>query len=133
MYFSLVDRKPVSEYRHAIGWKKIYHDTSGTLSAVIDFKNHGYLYSPVGLIASSKYESYFYHLFFTQVKEMLLRIPDFPVHQRGLLWESASRTSNVFIAWNDTKLDIFVYHSERLTGLPSTYSESLKLVLTHFI
>lgn len=53
---------------------------------------------------------------------MLLRIPDFPVHQRGLLWESASRTSNVFIAWNDAKLDIFVYHSERLTGLSVSFS-----------
>lgn len=47
---------------------------------------------------------------------MLLRIPDFPVHQRGLLWESVSRTSNVFIVWNEEKLDVFVYHSERLTG-----------------
>jgi len=47
VYFSLSERKPVSEYRHAIGWKKIYHDTSGTLLAAVDIKNHGYLYSPV--------------------------------------------------------------------------------------
>ena len=47
MYFSLSERKPVSEYRHAVGWKKINHDTSGTLLAAVDFKNHGYLYSPV--------------------------------------------------------------------------------------
>jgi hypothetical protein len=47
VYFSLSERKPVSEYRHAVGWKKIYHDTSGTLLAAVDMKNHGYLYSPV--------------------------------------------------------------------------------------
>ncbi|EFX73748.1 hypothetical protein DAPPUDRAFT_324995 [Daphnia pulex] len=96
VYFSLSERKPVSEYRHAVGWKKIYHDTSGTLLAAVDIKNHGYLYSPV--------------------KEILLRIPDFPVHHRGLLWESASRISHVFVAWSDEKLDVFVYHAERLTG-----------------
>lgn len=47
VYFSLVDRKPVSEYRHAVGWKKLYHDTAGTLLIAVDSKNHGYLYSPV--------------------------------------------------------------------------------------
>ncbi|KZS07049.1 Outer segment 6 [Daphnia magna] len=96
VYFSLSERKPVSEYRHAVGWKKIYHDTSGTLLAAVDIKNHGYLYSPV--------------------KEILLRIPDFPVHHRGLLWESASQINHVFVAWSDEKLDVYVYHAERLTG-----------------
>jgi len=47
VYFSLSDRKPVSEYRHAVAWKKIYPDLSGTLLAAVDIKNHGYLYSPV--------------------------------------------------------------------------------------
>lgn len=56
-------------------------------------------------------------LVFVQVKEILLRIPDFPVHHRGLLWESASRTNNIFVTWSEEKADVFVYHAERLTGL----------------
>lgn len=47
---------------------------------------------------------------------MLLRIPDFPVHYRGLLWDSSSQMANVFLVWTDSQTDIFVYQAERLTG-----------------
>ena len=46
----------------------------------------------------------------------MLRIPDFPVHHRGVVWESGRRGCNVFVAWNDEKCDVFVFHQERLSG-----------------
>lgn len=60
----------------------------------------------------------------------MLRIPDFPVHHRGLLWESASQINHVFVAWSDEKLDVYVYHAERLTG---NFFKILKGIIFDFI
>jgi len=45
-----------------------------------------------------------------------LRIPEFPTQTRGVLWESSSRSANVFMAWSTEQMDVYVYHPERLSG-----------------
>lgn len=52
------------------------------------------------------------------------------MHHRGLVWESASRISNIFVAWSDEKLDVFVYHAERLTGEKCSQLSDFIAVLT---
>lgn len=63
---------------------------------------------------------------FIQVKEILLRIPEFPNQTRGVLWESSNRSANVFMAWNTEQMDVYVYHPERLSGTHRTSKIGLR-------
>ena len=54
VYYSLSDMKPVSEYRHPVGWQSLHPDSAGTLLVAVDIKSHGYIYSPVRFSMSTR-------------------------------------------------------------------------------
>ncbi|XP_049544255.1 WD repeat-containing protein 19 [Anopheles darlingi] len=78
IYFSLESWSTVVQFRHPAGVRAIYPDVDGTRLVFIDDHSQGYL--------------------FVAASEETLRIPEFPKHCRGVLWDCSQ--SHIFVAFD---------------------------------
>ncbi|XP_053681434.1 WD repeat-containing protein 19 [Anopheles nili] len=114
IYFSLESWSTVLQYRHQAGIRAIYPDVDGTRLVFIDDHSLGFMF-----IAAS---------------EESLRIPDFPKHCTGVMWDFSQ--SHVFVA-ND-RTSCITYAFVRISvrgkivekvGTTSLISEQIPLML----
>ncbi|XP_058129497.1 WD repeat-containing protein 19 [Anopheles ziemanni] len=87
IYFSLENWCTVVQYRHQAGIRSIHPDVDGTRTVFIDDHSQGYL--------------------FVSASEETLRIPDFPKHCPGILWDYSQ--PHVFVANDRTTCTTYVF------------------------
>uniref|UniRef100_S4RCS6 WD repeat-containing protein 19 n=1 Tax=Petromyzon marinus TaxID=7757 RepID=S4RCS6_PETMA len=95
-YFFLEDWQFVNEYKHMVGIRKLFPDTSGTQLVIIDDKGDGYVYSPVN--------------------DSLFEIPNLSPTIKGILWENFPLDRGVFVAYDDDKIYTYAYHKDTIAG-----------------
>ncbi|XP_058063715.1 WD repeat-containing protein 19 [Anopheles bellator] len=87
VYFSLESWSTVVQFRHPVGVRAIYPDVDGTRLIFIDDHSHGYLFVPAS--------------------EETLRIPEFPKHCNGVLWDCSQ--SHIFVAFDHNTCTTYTF------------------------
>lgn len=94
MHFSLERWSTVVQFRHQVGIKALHTDLDGTRLVFIDDHNHGYVY--------------------ISATEETIRIPEFPKHTIGVLWDYSHPT--VFIAFDRTSCVTYTFVRASVEG-----------------
>lgn len=92
--FSLEQWRPVNQFRHGVGIKKLYTDLSGTRIIFVDDQNQGYIFIPA--------------------TEETRAIPDFPKTYSGILWDYTN--PYVFIVFDKKNCYTYVYVHQSIEG-----------------
>ncbi|XP_065839406.1 WD repeat-containing protein 19-like isoform X2 [Oscarella lobularis] len=95
-YFFLEDWQFVNEFRHVIGIRGLYPDSSGTRLIFIDDKSDGIIYNPVN--------------------DAAIEIPNFSPSIQGVLWENWPQDKSVFCAYDAEKLYTYTYFRKTVNG-----------------
>lgn len=106
-YFYIEDWNMVNEFRHIVGIKNIFPDSSGTRVIFIDNKSDGFVYNPVN--------------------DQVLDIPNFQSTAKGALWENWAPDRGVFITYDDEKIYTYMYSRESMHGPVVEYVGESKL------
>ena len=95
-YFFIEDWKFVNEYRHTCTIVSMFPDHSGTKLVFVDEKMDGYMYNPVN--------------------DELYKLPELPAKVSGVIWDSNTSDSHVFVTYNEEIVVTFTAHRDIVTG-----------------
>ncbi|XP_055600777.1 WD repeat-containing protein 19 [Uranotaenia lowii] len=112
--FSLERWSTVIQYRHPVGMKSLYSDLDGTRMVFVDDHSHGYVY--------------------LSATEEAIRVPDFPKHVVGVLWDLSH--ANVFVAFDRSNCITYAFVRSSIegkkvekVGVTSLISDQIPLML----